>query len=65
MTRQEAIKLDKRHRAFSKLYNRKVQKFIANNQLEELAQWRLSQEWELLNAKLTAMENQMWTTIRL
>lgn len=63
MTKQQAIKLNNQYNTLARFIVSKMNKFIFNKQYEELAQWKQSYEYKMLETKSKALFNQLMKRI--
>ena len=59
MTKQQAIKLNNQYNTIAKFITKKMNNFIFNKQYEELAQWKQSYEYKMLDTKINSLFNQL------
>lgn len=59
MTKQQAIKLNNQYNTITRFCFNKMNKFINNKQYEELAQWKQSYEYKMLDTKINSLFNQL------
>ena len=59
MTKQQAIKLNNQYNTLAKFITKKMNNFIFNKQYEELAQWKQSYEYKMLDTKINSLFNQL------
>ena len=59
MTKQQVIKLNNQYNTIAKFITKKMNNFIFNKQYEELAQWKQSYEYKMLDTKINSLFNQL------
>lgn len=63
MTKQQVIKLNNQYNTLARFIVSKMNNFIFNKQYEELAQWKQSYEYKMLDTKITSLFNQLMKRI--
>ena len=59
MTKQERVKLNNQYNTIARFIVKEMNKFINNKQYEELAQWKQSYEYKMLDTKINSLFNQL------
>lgn len=63
MTKQQIIKLNNQYNTLARFIVSKMNKFIFNKRYEELAQWKQSYEYKMLETKSKSLFNQLMKRI--